>query len=104
MILIAGGKDKGVPFDGLGKEICEHVKTLVVTGLTREKIKKAVLDAGGTMPILEKEDFREAVLAAAEAAQEGDVVLLSPACTSFDRFKNFEERGNTFKEIVQELE
>ncbi len=104
VILIAGGKDKGVPFDGLGKEICEHVKTLVVTGLTREKIKKAVLDAGGTMPIVEKEDFREAVLAAAGAAREGDVVLLSPACTSFDRFKNFEERGNTFKEIVNSLE
>ncbi len=104
VILIAGGKDKGVPFDDLGKEICGHVKKLVLTGLAREKIKKAVLDAGGDMPIIEKEDFRDAVLAAAGEAQSGDVVLLSPACTSFDCFKNFEERGNTFKEIINNLE
>lgn len=104
VILIAGGKDKGVPFDGLGQEICRHVKTLVLTGLTADKIEKAVLDAGGTMPIIRREDFKDAVLAAAEAAREGDVVLLSPACTSFDRFKNFEERGNYFKEIVNGLE
>ena len=104
VILIAGGKDKGVPFDDLGREICEHVKTLVLTGLTADKIEKAVKDAGGTMPIIRRDDFKEAVIAASEAAQEGDVVILSPACTSFDRFKNFEERGNTFKEIVNGLE
>ena len=50
------------------------------------------------------EDFRETVLAASRAAEPGDMVLLSPACASFDKFKNFEERGNTFRHIVMEME
>lgn len=104
VILIAGGKDKGVPFDSLGEDIREHVKVLVLTGLTADKIEKAALDAGFDGPIVKKEDFREAVLAASAQAAEGDVVILSPACTSFDRFKNFAERGDTFKEIVMGLE
>ncbi len=103
VILIAGGKDKGVPFDTLGEDIREHVKTLVLTGLTADKIEKAALEAGYTGPILKDPDFEKAVLAAAGAAQAGDTVILSPACTSFDRFKNFAERGNTFKKIVMEL-
>ncbi len=107
VILIAGGKDKGVPFDALGPEIIEHVKTLVVTGLTAARLRDAVRCApgyAGSPEILEREDFADAVLAAHAAAESGDIVLLSPACTSFDRFKNFEERGNTFKEIVNRLE
>lgn len=104
VILIAGGKDKGVPFDSLGEDIQEHVKALVLTGLTADKIEKAAKDAGFDGPIIKKDDFKDAVLAASAAAGEGDVVILSPACTSFDRFKNFAERGNTFKEIVMELE
>ncbi len=104
VILIAGGKDKGVPFDSLGEEIKEHVKALALTGPTADRIEKAALDAGYEGPIVKKEDFRDTVLAAAAQAKEGDVVLLSPACTSFDRFKNFAERGNTFKNIVMELE
>ena len=104
VILIAGGKDKGVPFDELGKEICEHVKTLVVTGWTAQKIKDAVIKAGGTMPIIEIADFDEAVKAASASAEPGDIVILSPACTSFDCFKNFSERGRRFKDIVNNLE
>lgn len=104
VVLIAGGKDKGVPFDGLGEEICLHVKKLIVTGWTADKIKEAVLNAGGTMPIIKRDDFKEAVIAAYEAAESGDVVILSPACTSFDHFKNFEERGRYFKDIVNGLE
>ena len=107
IILIAGGKDKGIAFDALGPEIVNHVKTLVVTGMTGEKIKAAVLNApgyGGSPDIIEKPDFREAVLAAHAAARPGDIVVLSPASTSFDRFKNFEERGNTYKEIIMSLE
>ena len=104
VILIAGGKDKGVPFDTLGEDIKEHVKALVLTGLTADKIEKAALDAGYTGPIIKRDDFKDAVLAAAGEAKEGDVVILSPACTSFDRFKNFAERGNLFKEIVNGLE
>jgi UDP-N-acetylmuramoylalanine--D-glutamate ligase len=107
VILIAGGKDKGIPYDDLGPEILKHVKLLVVTGMTGGKIKQAVLDVpgyNGVPQIIEKDDFNEAVMAAHDAATDGDIVLLSPASTSFDRFKNFEERGNTYKEIVNGLE
>ncbi|MBR7081452.1 MAG: UDP-N-acetylmuramoyl-L-alanine--D-glutamate ligase [Oscillospiraceae bacterium] len=106
VILIAGGKDKGVPFDELGAEILMRAKALVLTGLTAEKIKTAVLNAPNYRdgyPIIVKDDFRGAVLAASEMASEGDIVLLSPACTSFDKFKNFAERGKLFKEIVNSL-
>lgn len=107
VILIAGGKDKGVPFDELGLPIIQHVKTLVLTGLTAKKIRTAVEKAkgyNGKPEIIEHDDFEMAVLAAHAAARDGDIVLLSPACTSFDRFKNFEERGNTYKDIINGLE
>jgi len=106
VILIAGGKGKGVAFDELGAEIVSHVKKLVLTGLTAGQIREAVEKAdgyAGAPEILVIDDFKEAVLAAARSAQEGDVVLLSPACTSFDRFRNFEERGDVFSEIVRGL-
>ena len=108
VILIAGGKDKGVPFDSLGPAVCEHVKKLFLTGLTADKIKAAVEAAPqyrpGAPQITVMEDFTETVLAAAAAARPGDTVLLSPASTSFDRFKNFEERGDLFRKIVTEME
>ncbi len=108
IILIAGGKDKGVPFDSLGPAVCAHVKKLFLTGLTAGKIEAAVKAAPqyrpGSPEITVMEDFTETVLAAAAAAQPGDTVLMSPASTSFDRFKNFEERGNLFKKIVGEME
>jgi UDP-N-acetylmuramoylalanine--D-glutamate ligase len=106
VILIAGGKDKGVPFDSLGAEIVGHVKKLVLTGLTADKIRAAVENApgyAGEPEIYTVEGFRDAVVQASRLAEPGDVVILSPACTSFDRFKNFEERGNVFKQIVNEL-
>ena len=107
VILIAGGKDKGISYDELGPEIIKHVKALYLTGPTAEKICAAVekcpdYDAA-VLPIFQVEDFKDTVLAAAAAAKAGDVVILSPASTSFDRFKNFVERGNTFKEIVKQL-
>jgi UDP-N-acetylmuramoylalanine--D-glutamate ligase len=107
VILIAGGKDKNIPFDELGEQIVKHVKTLVLTGLTADKIKKAVEDAPnykGAPDIIIQEDFTDAVITAAQIAKSGDIVILYPDCTSFDRFKNFEERGNMFKEIVSRLE
>ena len=106
VILIAGGKDKGVPFDILGGEIISHVKTLVVTGFTAEKIRDAVLNApeyDGSPKIIYEDDFKDAVIAASKAAKPGDIVILSPACTSFDHFKNFAQRGEYFKEIVRSL-
>jgi UDP-N-acetylmuramoylalanine--D-glutamate ligase len=106
VILIAGGKDKGIPFDELGSEIISSVKTLVLTGKTAERIRDAVLNApeyNGSPRIIIHKDFQDAVLAAADASQDGDIVILSPASTSYDRFNNFAERGEFFKKIVREL-
>lgn len=107
-ILIAGGHDKHIPFDDLGTEIVARVKALYLTGETAERIRDAVLSTPGynrlTLPIYIIDDFREAVLSAADNAADGDVVILSPACSSFDKFKNFVERGNTFRSIVLGME
>lgn len=107
VILIAGGYDKHIPFDDLGPAITTYVKHLILTGNTARKIRKAVEaapDYAEGRPVIEEhEDFKEAVLAAHRAAQAGDVVILSPACASFDKFRNFMERGNAFKRIIQEL-
>ena len=106
VILIAGGYDKHIPFDVLGPEVTAHVKYLVLTGDTADQIADAVRscpDYQGTPPISKYEDFSAAVLAAHSMAQPGDVVLLSPACASFDHFKNFAQRGEAFKKIIYEL-
>ncbi len=107
LILIAGGKDKGIPFDSLGSAVCEHVKKLYLTGMTAGKIRAAVEAAPeyrpGAPEIYMIDDFTETVKAAAAAAEPGDTVLMSPASTSFDRFKNFEERGELFRRIVEEM-
>ena len=107
VILIAGGYDKKIPFDELGVEILERVKAIVLTGATSAKIKEAIEASPGfaesELLILEEDDFKNAVLAAHNVSKPGDVVLLSPACASFDKFKNFMIRGETFKKIVYEL-
>ena len=107
VILIAGGYDKHLPFDELGAEIVAHVKTLVLNGATAAAIRAAVERAPGYTPgnpqIIKSRNFEAAVYAAIEAAEEGDVVLLSPACAAFDQFKNFAERGTTFKKMIYEL-
>ncbi len=105
-ILIAGGYDKHIPFDSLGDEICLNVKKLYLTGDTADKIAEAVKASEHyteDFPIVIIDDFKEAVLAASDAAETGDIVLLSPACAAFDKFKNFMERGKYFKKIVMEL-
>ena len=107
IILIAGGYDKGVPFTQLGVEIVGHVKALFLTGNTAGAIRQAVQQAPGYaesgMILAETEDLAAAVAAAHKAAKPGDVVVLSPACAAFDHFKNFMERGQVFKKLVQEL-
>ena len=106
-IVIAGGYDKCIPFDTLGDELCLRAKHVILTGATAEKIRTAIessshyADSGLRVDMVE--DFKEAVLLAHASAQSGDIVLLSPACAAFDRFKNFAERGKYFKEIVMEL-
>ena len=107
VILIAGGYDKQVPFDSLGDEIVSHVKCLILTGDTAEKIRCAVEQAAeyapGNPEICMVADLGSAVAQAAQLARSGDAVVLSPACAAFDRFKNFMERGDTFKAIVRDL-
>jgi len=106
VILIAGGKDKGIPYDEIGPVINDHVKLLILCGATAGVIRAATEQAENYagLTILEAEDYHQAVTMADSAAREGDVVLLSPASTSFDRFTNFMERGRVFKGIVNELE
>ncbi|MBQ9805005.1 MAG: UDP-N-acetylmuramoyl-L-alanine--D-glutamate ligase [Clostridia bacterium] len=104
-IVICGGADKGCSFEPLAEVLCKHAKAVILTGQTAPKIRE-VLNAcpevqSGTLPILENADFQGAVELARTTAREGDIVLLSPACTSFDAFRNFEERGDTFCQIVR---
>ncbi len=107
VILIAGGYDKNIPFDELGKAAQKYVKVLVLVGATAEKIRDAVISAEGydekKQPIVMCKTFEEAVKTAAEIAEAGDVVTLSPACASFDLFKNFMVRGEKFKDLVMKL-
>ncbi len=104
VILIAGGYDKHIPYDVLGPYICRHVKKLFLGGATGPQIRAAVENCGETAPeIVDCADFTAAVYAAVQAAESGDVVLMSPASAAFDQFKNFMERGNYFKKLIKEL-
>ncbi|MBO5734273.1 MAG: UDP-N-acetylmuramoyl-L-alanine--D-glutamate ligase [Clostridia bacterium] len=103
VVLIAGGKDKGIPYDEVGAPVKEHVKTLILIGATSKVIDEAVKKSGAIIPTFFVNTYEEAVAKAKESADCGDVVLLSSASTSFDMFNNFEERGNLFKELVNKL-
>jgi UDP-N-acetylmuramoylalanine--D-glutamate ligase len=106
IILIAGGYDKNISFNKLGNVIINKVKNIILIGKTADKIIDAINMANIdniNLPIIKCNSLKEAVIKAYDVASEGDIVLLSPACASFDMFKNFEERGNIFKEIVKGL-
>ncbi|MEJ2696755.1 MAG: UDP-N-acetylmuramoyl-L-alanine--D-glutamate ligase [Candidatus Sulfobium sp.] len=100
VVLIAGGRDKAGDFSVLGPLVSERVKTLVLIGEAAGKMKGVL---GGLTETVIAKDLREAVELSREKAAGGDVVLLSPACASFDMFRDFEDRGRQFKEIVMEL-
>jgi len=100
VILIAGGRDKAGDFSQLRRLVKEKVKALVLIGEASKKIRKALGDVTDTVTAA---DLREAVLISQDMSAEGDVVLLSPACASFDMFTDFEDRGRQFKKIVMEL-
>lgn len=104
-ILICGGYDKHIPFDPLAETLLANAKAVVLTGATAEAIREAIRkrksETGQSIPIYREPDFRRAVETAREIAQPGDTVLLSPACASFDAFRNFEERGQFFRQIVE---
>mgnify|MGYP000897796907 CR=1 FL=1 len=103
IVLIAGGSDKGIPFDPIAPLVAEKVKALILTGPTAPKIEEAVRRGGYTGPIRHAAGMAEAVALARAAAAPGDTVLLSPACASFDAYRNFEERGRHFKSLVEAL-
>ncbi|NPV53840.1 MAG: UDP-N-acetylmuramoyl-L-alanine--D-glutamate ligase [Firmicutes bacterium] len=127
LILIAGGYDKKLPFDEFAEVVLDRVKVLVLVGDTAGQIEAAVQRAAGSRAgararagagveaadrgfrdisspkIVRCRDFDEAVLCAVRSAAPGDIVLLSPACASFDMFKDYKERGRRFKEIVSSL-
>lgn len=101
VILLAGGRDKGNDYTPLAPLISEKVKTLITFGEAAGMISEALGESAGKS--LRARDLQEAVDLAHEEASSGDVVLLSPACASFDQFDNFEQRGNAFKRLVGNL-
>jgi UDP-N-acetylmuramoylalanine--D-glutamate ligase len=100
IVLIAGGKDKGTDYSPLREAVRDRVKLVVLIGEAADKIEGALKDV---VPVERAGTLREAVEAASEAAVAGDVVLLSPACASFDMFDDFEDRGRKFKREVARL-
>ena len=108
IIIIAGGYDKHIPYEPLGPVINNKVKTLILLGDTAPKIEAAVKGADNydesSIKIINVTNMEEAVEAAVNNSVEGDIVSLSPASASFGLYKNFEERGNHFKTIVNNLE
>ncbi len=107
IVLIAGGYDKHLEYEPLAKPIVDNVSNLILIGQTSEKINNAVIrqleKEDKELPIYRCQTLQEAVSTAKEVAKQGEVVLLSPASASFDMFKNFEERGNIYKQMVNEL-
>ena len=107
VILIAGGYDKNIPFEPLAYEGYPYIKTLILLGKTKDKIKlvfdKLEKEKGTKVDIETVSSLDEAVDVAKKIARSGDIVTLSPACASFDMFPNFMARGNVFKEIVNSL-
>ncbi len=100
VVLIAGGRDKASDFTLIAGLIQDHVKALVLVGEARDRIARAW---AGLAPICLVKDMAEAVVRAHTLARPGEVVLLSPACASFDMFKDYAERGQTFQRLVGEL-
>ncbi|WP_443662450.1 UDP-N-acetylmuramoyl-L-alanine--D-glutamate ligase [Clostridium sp.] len=107
VILIAGGYDKKLPFEPLAEEAYLNIKTLILIGATKYKIKEVfermVRDKKIHLEIILAKELNEAIYTAKQLAKPGDIVTLSPACASFDMFENFEVRGNKYKEIVMAL-
>ena len=107
VILIAGGYDKKIPFDELAEVGVHRIRLLILVGVTARKIEdafnKEMEKTGIKLPIIYADSLASAVDAARKNSSPGDIVTLSPACASFDMFTNFEERGNKFKEIVNNI-
>ena len=99
-IWIAGGTDKGNDYEPLKELVYEKVKALVCMGLNNEKLVESFR---GVVPVYPTTSLDEAMKVCRSVAKEGYTVLLSPACASFDLFKNYEDRGRQFKEYVKKM-
>lgn len=104
IVLIAGGSSKNLSFAELGRVISRRAKAVTLIGATAQEIETAIRAAGGSIPpIHHSATLEDAVRTARDCARPGDVVLLSPACASFDMFRNYRDRGAQFVHIVQNL-
>ena len=107
IVLIAGGYDKHLDYTPIAKPILNNVSTLILVGATSKKIKEAVENEmkkqNKRIEIIECETLNETVSIAKKIAKKGEIVLFSPASASFDMYKNFEERGDCFKNLVNSL-
>jgi UDP-N-acetylmuramoylalanine--D-glutamate ligase len=107
LIVIAGGYDKKISFKPMSGTVNEKVKTLILLGVTADKIEKAITESDNynseKIKIYRVNSMEEAVQKAKEIAKPGDIVSLSPACASFDMYPNFEARGLHFKKLVNSL-
>lgn len=101
MVLILGGRDKGNNYLELESQLREKVHTIIAIGEAREKIKKQLADV--VPNLIEAQTMDEAVEISRKKAKRGEIVLLSPACASFDMFNSFEHRGRVFKNLVKQL-
>jgi len=101
LIVILGGKDKGSPYMPLAEPLRERARLVILIGAATEKISA---DLGDPVETVQAGTLDRAVQLASERARPGDVVLLAPACSSFDQFENYEERGRIFKELVARFE
>lgn len=101
VVLIMGGVDKGNDYSAIKDLVKEKVKAIICLGVDNQPIQDALSDA--TPSMVNTTSMKEAVQAGFQLAAKGDVILLSPACASFDLFKNYEDRGKQFKEAVREL-
>jgi UDP-N-acetylmuramoylalanine--D-glutamate ligase len=98
VIIILGGLDKGAPYTPLIDAMISRVKLVILIGAAADKIAEAV---GGRLPVVRADSMADAIRLGLANGNPGDVVLLSPACASFDMFDNYEHRGKTFKEAVR---
>jgi UDP-N-acetylmuramoylalanine--D-glutamate ligase len=101
ILIILGGKDKGSDYTALQKPLREKAILALLIGAAAEKIEKQI---AGSVALERAETLERAVETSSHAAQRGDVVLLAPACASFDQFQNYEHRGRVFKDLVRQLE
>jgi UDP-N-acetylmuramoylalanine--D-glutamate ligase len=101
VLVILGGKDKGSDYRILRQALRSHARMALLIGSAADKIEA---ELGGVIPVERAETLARAVEIASRHARPGDIVLLAPACASFDQFENFEQRGRVFKQLVRELE